>query len=245
MLITVMEEMVVVEMEMVGTTDALSRYSNLVIPRSMIGKEAIVLTRWIKKMENVIDISGCAEIKSPSKRTCGCNGHDMEDCKATGWLKKLCPRLMKWEKLRRMSFDHRWDCRAPVRQVAQVNAVRMSNNLRVCYECGSPDHFRNTCPKLNRAPGQKYQRRLVRYFGSRRTDVDSPKSIEELKMRYESKLSDISVVREFEDVFPEDLSGLPPQRQVEFRIDLVLGGRNCKVPYRLGFKDARIIWASE
>ncbi|GJT21848.1 putative reverse transcriptase domain-containing protein [Tanacetum coccineum] len=31
----------------------------------------------------------------------------------------------------------------------------------------------------------------------------------------EPKLNDISVVHEFEDVFPEDLSGLPPQRQVE------------------------------
>ncbi|GJY31652.1 reverse transcriptase domain-containing protein [Tanacetum coccineum] len=40
------------------------------------------------------------------------------------------------------------------KQVALVNAVRMSNNPRVCYECGSPDHFRNTCPKMNRAPGQ-------------------------------------------------------------------------------------------
>ncbi|GJS31758.1 putative reverse transcriptase domain-containing protein [Tanacetum coccineum] len=46
------------------------------------------------------------------------------------------------------------DCRAPVRQVALVNAVRMSNNSRVCYECGSLDHFRNTCPKLNRVLGQ-------------------------------------------------------------------------------------------
>ncbi|GJZ18367.1 putative reverse transcriptase domain-containing protein [Tanacetum coccineum] len=40
------------------------------------------------------------------------------------------------------------------KQVTPVNAVRMSNNLRVCYECGSPDHFLNTCPKMNRAPGQ-------------------------------------------------------------------------------------------
>ncbi|GKA88323.1 reverse transcriptase domain-containing protein, partial [Tanacetum coccineum] len=46
------------------------------------------------------------------------------------------------------------DCWAPIRQVAPVNAVRMNNNPRVCHECGSPDHFRNTCPKLNRAPGQ-------------------------------------------------------------------------------------------
>ncbi|GJY90216.1 reverse transcriptase domain-containing protein [Tanacetum coccineum] len=35
----------------------------------------------------------------------------------------------------------------------------------------------------------------------------------------EPKLSDISVVREFVDVFPEDLSGLPPQRQVETKED--------------------------
>ncbi|GJW17331.1 putative reverse transcriptase domain-containing protein [Tanacetum coccineum] len=46
------------------------------------------------------------------------------------------------------------DFRAVVKHVAPINAVRMGNNQRVCYECGSPDHFRNTCPKLNRAPSQ-------------------------------------------------------------------------------------------
>ncbi|GKB52566.1 reverse transcriptase domain-containing protein [Tanacetum coccineum] len=46
------------------------------------------------------------------------------------------------------------DCRAPFRQVALVNAVRMSSNQRACYECGSLDHLKPTCPKLNRAPGQ-------------------------------------------------------------------------------------------
>ncbi|GKF47974.1 putative nucleotidyltransferase, ribonuclease H, partial [Tanacetum coccineum] len=39
----------------------------------------------------------------------------------------------------------------------------------------------------------------------------------------EPRISDIPVVRDFTDVFPEDLLGLPPQRQVEFRIDLVPG----------------------
>nr|GEU52420.1 retrotransposable element Tf2 [Tanacetum cinerariifolium] len=39
----------------------------------------------------------------------------------------------------------------------------------------------------------------------------------------EPRISDIPVVRDFTDVFLEDLSGLPPQRQVEFRIDLVPG----------------------
>ncbi|GKA36838.1 putative reverse transcriptase domain-containing protein [Tanacetum coccineum] len=46
------------------------------------------------------------------------------------------------------------DYLAPVRQVAPISAVRMENNQRVCYECGSSKHLLNTCPKLNRAPGQ-------------------------------------------------------------------------------------------
>ncbi|GKA78530.1 hypothetical protein Tco_0785067, partial [Tanacetum coccineum] len=37
----------------------------------------------------------------------------------------------------------------------------------------------------------------------------------------EPKVGDISIVRDYVDVFPEDLSGLPPQRHVEFHIDLV------------------------
>ncbi|GKC13498.1 hypothetical protein Tco_1010280 [Tanacetum coccineum] len=37
----------------------------------------------------------------------------------------------------------------------------------------------------------------------------------------EQNLEDILIVRDFPDVFPKDLSGLPPHRKVEFRIDLV------------------------
>ncbi|GJZ87279.1 putative reverse transcriptase domain-containing protein [Tanacetum coccineum] len=46
------------------------------------------------------------------------------------------------------------DCRASIKKVTPVSAVRMGNNQGVCYECGSSEHLRNTCPKLNRAPGQ-------------------------------------------------------------------------------------------
>ncbi|XP_076916276.1 uncharacterized protein LOC143575929 [Bidens hawaiensis] len=35
------------------------------------------------------------------------------------------------------------------------------------------------------------------------------------------KIDDIPVVRDFLEVFPDDLPGLPPPRQVEFKIDLV------------------------
>ncbi|GJV59771.1 putative reverse transcriptase domain-containing protein [Tanacetum coccineum] len=49
----------------------------------------------------------------------------------------------------------------------------------------------------------------------------------------EPRISDIPVVRDFTNVFPKDLLGLPPQRQVEFRIDLVPGATPVgKSPYR-------------
>ncbi|GKD83798.1 hypothetical protein Tco_1350637, partial [Tanacetum coccineum] len=42
------------------------------------------------------------------------------------------------------------------------------------------------------------------------------------------------IVREFPEVFPEDLPGLPPTRQVEFQIDLVPGAAPvARAPYRL------------
>ncbi|GKA52404.1 putative reverse transcriptase domain-containing protein [Tanacetum coccineum] len=50
----------------------------------------------------------------------------------------------------------------------------------------------------------------------------------------EKRLEDIPVVREFPEVFPEDLPGLPPVRQVEFQIDLIPGATLvARAPYRL------------
>nr|GEY27771.1 putative reverse transcriptase domain-containing protein [Tanacetum cinerariifolium] len=45
---------------------------------------------------------------------------------------------------------------------------------------------------------------------------------------------EILVVKEFSKVFHEDLPGLPPVRQVEFQIDLILGAAQvARAPYRL------------
>ncbi|GKA11049.1 putative reverse transcriptase domain-containing protein [Tanacetum coccineum] len=50
----------------------------------------------------------------------------------------------------------------------------------------------------------------------------------------DKRLEDIPVVREFTEVFPEDLPGLPPIRQVEFQIDLTPGvAPVARAPYRL------------
>ncbi|GJW12947.1 putative reverse transcriptase domain-containing protein, partial [Tanacetum coccineum] len=50
----------------------------------------------------------------------------------------------------------------------------------------------------------------------------------------EKRLEDVPIVRDFPEVFPEDLPGLPPTRQVEFQIDLIPGAAPvARAPYRL------------
>ncbi|GKE55055.1 putative reverse transcriptase domain-containing protein [Tanacetum coccineum] len=48
------------------------------------------------------------------------------------------------------------------------------------------------------------------------------------------RLEDVPIVRDFPDVFREDLPGLPPTRQVEFQIDMIPGvAPVARAPYRL------------
>ncbi|GKB14402.1 putative reverse transcriptase domain-containing protein [Tanacetum coccineum] len=274
------------------------------------------------------------------------------------------------------------DCWAPFKRATPVNAVRMEFEPGTCYECGSRENFQNTCPKLNRAPGQVKNHLTIegnqntRNNGKRATGnafnvnvnavealqdpkvvtgtfslndhfatvlfdfgadfsfisteftpllnvkpsivnpgyvievadgkkVEVDRIIRDCKLELgnslfsinliplghgsfdvimgidwlfqnkvvivchekvveiplegsgilrvqgectlgaakalmiakvdEPKLSDISIVRDFVDVFPEDLSGLPPQQQIEFCIDLVPGATLvAKSLYRLG-----------
>ncbi|GJT77474.1 putative reverse transcriptase domain-containing protein [Tanacetum coccineum] len=50
----------------------------------------------------------------------------------------------------------------------------------------------------------------------------------------EKRLEDVPVIRDFPEVFPDDLPGLPPPRQVEFKIELVPGAAPvARAPYRL------------
>ncbi|GKB73689.1 putative reverse transcriptase domain-containing protein, partial [Tanacetum coccineum] len=267
-------------------------------------------------------------------------------------LLRPCRLCFNYQKLGHFARD----CRAPVRQMTPVSAVRMGDNQMVCYECGSSEHLRNTCPKLNRATGQKgnhlalegnqntrnnrNQARgrafnvnavdalqdpnvvpstfslndhfatilfdsgadfsfisskfapllnvkpsivshgyVIEVSNGKKEEVD--RIIHDCKLELgnslftidliplghrsfdvivgmdwlsknkakivcheevvriplegdEPELSEISIVRDFTNVFPEDLSGLAPQRQVEFRIDLIPKATPVvKSPYRL------------
>jgi hypothetical protein len=48
------------------------------------------------------------------------------------------------------------------------------------------------------------------------------------------KLEDIHVIQEFLDVFPDDLHGMPPERAIEFKIELQPGtALIAKAPYKM------------
>ncbi|GJR50980.1 putative reverse transcriptase domain-containing protein [Tanacetum coccineum] len=54
------------------------------------------------------------------------------------------------------------------------------------------------------------------------------------------QLQDVPIVKNFPEVFPEDLPGLPPTRQVEFHIDLVPGAAPvARAPYRLALSEMK------
>nr|GEX97887.1 putative reverse transcriptase domain-containing protein [Tanacetum cinerariifolium] len=128
------------------------------------------------------------------------------------------------------------DCRS-------TTNVNTANNQRgtgagqkpTCFECGAQRNFKRECPKLNNnyrgnqgrngnAPAKVY---AVGYAGTN-TDSNVITGTFLLNNRYDSILFDTGAV------FPEDLLGLSPTRQVEFQIDLIPGAALvARAPYRL------------
>ena len=47
-------------------------------------------------------------------------------------------------------------------------------------------------------------------------------------------IGDISIVQKFPDVFPDEILGLPPEREIDFAIDLIPGTAPIsRAPYRM------------
>ncbi|GJY87799.1 reverse transcriptase domain-containing protein [Tanacetum coccineum] len=170
------------------------------------------------------------------------------------------------------------DCRVEPRNVNPINARYPV--ARACYECGSTDHIKSACPRLNQAqkPGVNPQNQVMDVNGgiepsdlgfSYEIEIASRGSFDviirmdwlsdhkaeiiyhekivriplldgkvlrvlgeklEEKVRQlmsartkEQKQEEIVVVKDFLEVFLNDLSRLPPVREIEFWIELVPG----------------------
>ncbi|GKA68213.1 hypothetical protein Tco_0768130 [Tanacetum coccineum] len=81
----------------------------------------------------------------------------------------------------------------------------------------------------------RWRKKVICVQGER--NVGKTKTLMSIKAN-EPTLSDIPTIRDFEDIFSDDLSGLPPQRQVEIHIDLIPGATPvAKSPYRLALRE--------
>ncbi|KAK1685872.1 hypothetical protein QYE76_046720 [Lolium multiflorum] len=75
------------------------------------------------------------------------------------------------------------------------------------------------------------------YQGDKHTQIEVELQLNSMK---EVKLEDIPVVNEFQDVFPKELPGMPPDREIEFTIDLIPGTAPiAKAPYKMGPKELK------
>ncbi|GKE52572.1 hypothetical protein Tco_1487728, partial [Tanacetum coccineum] len=98
------------------------------------------------------------------------------------------------------------------------------------YECGSIDHIKAACPRAFMLGAEEALQ-----------DPNIMTEKPEEKMRQlmsakakEKKQEEIVVVRDFPEVFLDDLSGLPQVQEIEFRIELIPEAIPvAKSPYRL------------
>ncbi|GKF51557.1 putative reverse transcriptase domain-containing protein [Tanacetum coccineum] len=83
-----------------------------------------------------------------------------------------------------------------------------------CFGYGEKGHFKDKCLKAGNQQNDGARRRAY--------------------VADEKKLNDIRVVRDFPEVFPDDLLGLPVVREIKFHIDLIPGASPVvRSPYRL------------
>ncbi|GKA78534.1 putative reverse transcriptase domain-containing protein, partial [Tanacetum coccineum] len=114
-----------------------------------------------------------------------------------------------------------------------------------CFKCGAPRHFKRDCLKLKNKDGgngsaqelgsfdiiigmdwlRKYHAVIAQEYMAKGCQIFLAQiSAKKEEDKSEGKpLKDVPIVRDFPEVFPEDLPGLPPTRLVEFQIDLFPG----------------------
>nr|GEV02133.1 reverse transcriptase domain-containing protein [Tanacetum cinerariifolium] len=93
----------------------------------------------------------------------------------------------------------------------------------ICHACGEKGHYRSQCSKTNINANERT------YLLRDKNAHQDPNVVTDKK-----RLENIHIVREFPDVFPEELPGLPPVHQAEFQIDLIPGASPvARAPYRL------------
>ncbi|GJR93554.1 putative reverse transcriptase domain-containing protein [Tanacetum coccineum] len=212
-------------------------------PLNFKGTEGVVgLTRWIEKMESVFNISGCAIENQAFQRYCpslknkGMEGIGMHNAGyAVGNAREesfISTAFSSLIDIVPTPLDNSYDV-----ELADGKIVRIDTIIRGCtlnfldhpfnidlmpVELGSFDviivatrenlGWQYPYPKIKSTFEKEPRVFLAQISAKKEEDKSEGKQIK-----------DVPIVRDFPEVFPEDLPGLPLARPVEFQIDLILG----------------------
>ncbi|GJU39388.1 putative reverse transcriptase domain-containing protein [Tanacetum coccineum] len=176
-----------------------------------------VLNRWIEKMESVHDMSGCS-IDQKVKYTGLFVGKAFN-------VVELSDTYAKWEVAISALTDE-----AVRNRSIKKNPKKKGNGGEPSMDWLSNHKAEIIChEKVVRIPlpngkvhivlGERPEEKARFFMGAKAGDM---------------KQEEIVVVRDFPEVFSDDLSGLPPIQEIEFRIELIPGATPvAKSPYRL------------
>ncbi|GJV04681.1 putative reverse transcriptase domain-containing protein [Tanacetum coccineum] len=180
-------------------------------PKEFYGTEgAVGLLSWFKSVESKLSITKCAEGNKVEYTACLLQG------RAFTWKDQV-------QKLESEFWNHMMKGNEIDKYTAHFNELARMVPHMVSTEEKRVDrlvyHLTNDVVRSSRVSKGNDNRR---------------KRHEEQERSKVKLIQDILVVRDYLEVFPEDLPGLPPPRQVEFQIDLIPGAAPvAKAPYRL------------
>nr|GFA54503.1 putative reverse transcriptase domain-containing protein [Tanacetum cinerariifolium] len=226
-------------------------------PLKFKGTEGVVgLSQWLEKMESVFHISGCHDAayvmtwETLKKKLMDkyCPEGEIKKLEIELWnlrvkgndvvaytqrfqeLALMCTKFLADETEKVDKFILGTYLCAPSAITTTLGNVHPSvENAR--------GHIKKNCPKLKNhgnGSGNGVAQGRVYALGGREASPDSNVITESKDKSEEKRLEDVPIFRDFLEVFPEDLLGIPPARPVEFQIDLVPGVVPvARAPYRL------------
>ncbi|GKA60948.1 reverse transcriptase domain-containing protein [Tanacetum coccineum] len=126
------------------------------IYRMVRATEPFTIQREILKAGGLTDDAvrnGLLKRSSEKRKECGKTGKQ-EDARGNNKRARTGKGFVATDSGKKEYKGPHPKCAKLAKQVTLVNAINIANKPRACYKCGSPDHLCNTCPKLNKEPGQ-------------------------------------------------------------------------------------------
>ncbi|GJX25793.1 putative reverse transcriptase domain-containing protein [Tanacetum coccineum] len=114
----------------------------------------------------------------------------------------------------------------------KIVRIPYGNEILIVQGDKSDEKKKSTLSIISCVKAQKYMEKGCQLFLAQVTVKENKNESKE------KQLDDVQTVRDFPEVFPEDLPELPPVRQVEFQINLVPGAAPvARAPYRLAWSE--------